>query len=305
VDDPYKVLGVARDATQDQIKSAYRKLARKLHPDLNPGNKQAEERFKKVGSANDLLSDPALRARFDAGEIDANGAEQRPRANSGAWGTGGGGAPFGEDASDFLSEMLRRRAQGGGRRGFSYGDFDDAVRGADAHYLLRVTLPEAALGTTKRIGLAGGKNLDVKIPPGTDEGAVLRLKGQGGAGLGGGPNGDALIEVRIEPHPLFKRDGTDIAMTLPITLAEAGLGAKVTVPTLDGRVTLSVPPGSNTGTVLRLKGKGVPKGRSNGDLLVTLQVMLPDTIDPELDAFLKKWSATHPYTVRGKTESAS
>jgi DnaJ-class molecular chaperone len=308
VDDPYKTLGVARDATQDQIKSAYRKLARKLHPDLNPGNKQAEERFKKVGAANDLLSDPATRARFDAGEIDANGAE-RPRANSGAWGGGGRGGgegfPFGEDASDFLSEMLRRRAQGAGRRGFTYGDFDDSIRGADAHYLLRITLPEAALGTTKRIGLASGKNLDVKVPAGTEEGAVLRLKSQGGASPGGGPAGDALIEIRIEPHPLFTRHGDDIAMTLPVTIVEAALGAKVTVPTLDGRVTLTVPPGSNTGSVLRLKGKGGAKGRSRSDLLVTLEVKLPEAIDPELEAFLRKWSATHPYPVRGKIDGAS
>jgi len=301
VDDPYKVLGVPRDATQEQIKSAYRKLARKLHPDLNPGNRQSEERFKKVGAANDLLSDPKQRARFDAGEIDASGAEQRPRANSGAWSGGraaGQGFPFGDDTGDILSEMLRRRGQGGARRGFSFGDFDDNARGADAHYLLRVTLPEAALGTTKRIGLATGRNLDIKVPPGTDEGTVLRLKGQGGGGLGSGPPGDALIEVRIEPHPIFTRVGDDIQMILPVTLAEAALGAKVTVPTLDGKVALTIPPGSNTGSVLRLKGKGVPKGRGAGDLLVTLEVKLPERVDAELETFLRKWSAANPYKVR-------
>jgi DnaJ-class molecular chaperone len=300
VDDPYKVLGVSRDATQDQIKSAYRKLARKLHPDLNPGNRQAEERFKKVSAANDILSDPKQRARFDAGEIDAAGAE-RPRANTGTWSSGGrtgNGFPFGEDTGDILSEMLRRRSQGGRGRGFPFGDFDDNARGADAHYLLRVTLPEAALGTTKRIGLATGKNLDVKVPPGTVEGTVLRLKGQGGTGLGTGPSGDALIEIRIDPHPLFSRDGDDITMTLQVTLPEAALGAKVTVPTLDGKVTVTIPPGSNTGKVLRLKGKGVPRARGAGDLLVTLHVMLPEKIDPELESFLRKWSASHPYSAR-------
>ena len=302
MDDPYKVLGVAKDATQDQIKSAYRKLARSLHPDVNPGNKSAEERFKKVSSAYDLLSDPAKRARFDAGEIDASGAE-RPRANAGAWGAGAGrgaeGFGFGEDAGDIFSELLRRRANS--RRGFGFGfggDADEGARGADAHYLLRVTLPEAALGTTKRVGLASGKTLDVKVPPGTDEGAILRLKGQGNAGFAGGPAGDALVEVKIEPHPLFMRDGADIQMELPVTLAEAALGAKVNVPTLDGRVALSVPAGSNSGTVLRLKGKGVPKGRGRGDQLVRLKVMLPDTIDGELESFLKKWAAVHPYNVR-------
>jgi len=303
VDDPYKVLGVGRDASQEQIKSAYRKLARSLHPDVNPGNKQAEERFKRVSAAYDLLSDPAKRARFDAGEIDAMGAE-RPRA--GAWNTGGRGQEgfaFGEDANDILSELFRRRNNGRrtgagfGGFGFGFGDAaDEAARGADAHYLLRVTLPEAALGTTKRVTLSGGKTLDVKVPAGTDDGAVLRLKGQGNAGMSGGPSG----EVKIEPHPIFARDGADITMDLPVTLGEAALGAKVTVPTLDGRVALTVPPGSNTGTVLRLKGKGIPKGRTRGDQLVTLRVTLPETIDSDLESFLRRWSNSHPSAVRGK-----
>ncbi len=306
MDDLYKVLGVSRDATQDQIKSAYRKLARKLHPDVNPGNKQAEERFKKISAANDILSDPARRARYDAGEIDASGAE-RPRAQPGGWSTGGGrtneGFAFGEDASEILSELFRRRAQG--RRGFGFGEADEVARGADAQYLLRVTLPEAALGTTKRISLANGKNLDVKVPPGTEDGAILRLKGQGGAGFGGGPAGDALIEIRVDPHPLFVRDGADVTMTLPVTLGEAALGAKITVPTLDGRVALTVPPGSNSGSVLRLKGKGVPKGRGRGDQLVTIQVMLPHAIDGELELFLRRWSDSHPYEVRGRIDGAN
>jgi DnaJ-class molecular chaperone len=310
VEDPYKVLGVGHDASQDQIKSAYRKLARNLHPDVNPGNKPAEERFKRVSAAYDLLSDPAKRARFDAGEIDAMGAE-RPRAN--AWSSGGpGGAgrhqegfAFGEDANDILSEMFRRRANGRrggfGNFGFGFGEGGEEVaRGADAHYLLRVTLPEAALGTTKRVSLASGKTLDVKVPPATEDGAVLRLKGQGNPGAGGALAGDALVEIRIEPHAIFKREGADIAMDLPVTLGEAALGAKVTVPTLDGRVALTVPPGSNNGTVLRLKGKGVAKGRTRGDQLVTLRVTLPDTIDAELESFLKRWSNSHPYDVRGK-----
>ncbi len=206
VDDPYKVLGVTRDATQDQIKSAYRKLARTLHPDVNPGNKQAEERFKRVSGAYDLLSDPAKRARFDAGEIDAMGSE-RPRANAGAWGNGGGrpdaNFAFGDDANDILSELFRRRSAG--RRtgfGFGFGDGgEEAARGADAHYLLRVTLPEAAQGTTKRVSLSSGKTLDVKVPAGTDDGAVLRLKAQGNGGAGAGPAGDALVEVRSNRMP--------------------------------------------------------------------------------------------------------
>ncbi len=312
VDDPYKALGVTRDATQDQIKSAYRKLARTLHPDVNPGNKQAEERFKRVSGAYDLLSDPAKRARFDAGEIDASGAE-RARANAGgAWHTNGrpdANFAFGDDANDILSELFRRRANGRskgfGGFGFGFGDQgEDAVRGADAHYLLRVSLPEAALGTTKRVSLSSGKTLDVKVPPGTEDSSVLRLKGQGNAGGAGGPAGDALVEVKIEPHAIFARDGADVLLDLPITLGEAALGAKVTVPTLDGRVALNIPAGSNSGAVLRLKGKGIPKGKSRGDQLVTLKIMLPETIDSDLEAFLKKWQNAHPYDVRSKLDNA-
>lgn len=308
MDDLYKILGVPRDATQEQIKSAYRKLARGLHPDLHPGDRQAEERFKRVGSANDILSDPAKRARYDAGEIDASGTE-RPRAQAGA-GAGAGryseGFSFGEDANDILSELLRRRTQGRRGFGFGFGDgADESVRGADTHYLLRVTLAEAALGTTKRIALASGKSLDVKVPPGTDEGSVLRLKGQGGVGFGRGAAGDALIEVKIEPHPLFTREGADLHMTLPVTLGEAALGAKVTVPTIEGKVALTIPAGSNSGTVLRLKGKGVAKGRGRGDQLVTLRVMLPEHIDSELEAFLRRWSEAHFYDVRGRMRDST
>jgi len=309
VDDLYKILGVPRDASQEQIKNAYRKLARGLHPDLHPGDRQAEERFKKVSAANDILSDPGKRARYDAGEIDATGAE-RPRAHAGAGGgRGAEGFSFGEDANDILSELLRRRGQGRRGFGFGFGGFGDnaeeSVRGADSHYLLRVTLAEAALGTTKRIALASGKSLDVKVPPGTDEGSVLRLKGQGGAGFGGGPAGDALVEIKVEPHPLFKREGADLLMELPVRLDEAALGAKVTVPTIDGKVSLTIPPGSNSGSVLRLKGKGVAKGRGRGDQLVTLRVMLPEHIDSELEAFLRRWSDAHPYDARRRFGGAS
>lgn len=315
MDDPYTTLGVSREATQDQIKSAYRKLARKFHPDLNPGNKQAEEKFKKISAAYDLLSDAAQRARFDAGEIDAAGAERQRRAwRTHAEGPDGarysGGFRFGDDADDILSELLRRRTQGRQAWGFGFGGFggsgeESGMRGQDAQYVLSISLPEAALGATKRIALPNGRSLDVKVPAGTTEGTVLRLKGQGGAGAGGGASGDALIEVKIEPHPVFSRDGDNITMTLPVTLAEAVLGAKVTVTTLDGKVALSVPPGSNSGTVLRLKGKGVRARGGHGDLLVTLSVVLPERPDPELEAFLRKWAAAHPYDVRGKLEQAS
>lgn len=308
MEDLYKTLGVSREATQDQIKSAYRKLARALHPDLNPGNKQAEEKFKKVSAAYDLLGDSAKRARYDAGEIDATGAE-RPRHSYRSYAEGGQGGKysesfrFGDNADDILAELLRRRSKG---RSQSWSFFDQEEeaeaphKGADAHYSLKVALPEAVTGTTKRITLPLGKSLDVKIPHGTKDGATLRLRGQGNAGRTGGPAGDALIEIKVEPHPFFTREGDDILVTVPITLGEAVLGAKVTVPTVDGRVALTVPPGSNTGTVLRLKGKGVPAGKTRGDQLVSLRVVLPDQPDNELETFLRSWSAKYPYDVRTK-----
>ena len=308
MEDPYKVLGVARDATADQIKSAYRKLARGLHPDLNPNDKQAEDRFKKVSAAYDLLSDPKKKARFDAGEIDASGAEKaRARTRSGA-GAGGGfggfgfGGGFGDNAQDIFDELLRRRDKGRGKSWSPFGE--DAgmapAPGADANFSLKITFAEAALGATKRITLPTGKNLDVKVPPAAKDGSTLRLKGQGNAGRGGAPAGDALIEIKVEPHPYFARSGHDITITVPITLAEAVSNGKVTVPTIDGKVAVSIPPGANSGTTLRLKGKGAGKEGSRGDQLVTLKVMMPDRADDELADFLKKWESRHPYDVRKK-----
>jgi DnaJ-class molecular chaperone len=314
LDDPYKVLGVSRDATADQIKSAYRKLARGLHPDLHPNDKQAEDKFKKVSAAYDILSDARKKARYDAGEIDAGGSERgRARARSaagagagGGFGFGGfgfgGGSPFGENAQDIFDELLRRRDKG---RAKGWSPFDDQpgmapAAGGDAHFSLKITFAEAALGATKRITLTSGKNLDVKVPPGAKDGSTLRLKGQGHAGRGGGPAGDALIEIKIEPHPFFQRQGDDVTITVPVTLGEAIGGAKITVPTVDGKVALTIPPGANSGTTLRLKGKGAGTSGARGDQLVTLKVMLPDRADDELADFLKKWESKHPYEVRKK-----
>jgi len=311
LDDPYKVLGVSRDATADQIKSAYRKLARGLHPDLHPNDKQAEDKFKKVSAAYDLLSDAKKKARFDAGEIDASGAERsRGRARSGA-GAGAGAGGFGgfggfgfggESAQDIFDELLRRRDKG---RAKGWSPFDDQpgmapAPGGDAHFSLKITFAEAALGATKRITLTTGKNLDVKVPPAAKDGSTLRLKGQGQPGRGGGPAGDALIEIKIEPHPYFKRQGDDVTIDVPVTLGEAIGGAKITVPTVDGKVAVSIPPGANSGTTLRLKGKGAGTTGARGDQLVTLKVMLPDRADDDLADFIKKWESKHPYDVRKK-----
>jgi DnaJ-class molecular chaperone len=276
---------------------------------LHPDDKQAEDRFKRVGAAYDLLSDAAKRARYDAGEIDASGAERarpRPKGNPGAgFGGFGGGAgfQFNDNAQDIFDELLRRRNKG---RSKGWSPFDDqpgataAAPGTDAQFSLKVSLTEALMGETKRITLTSGKNLDVKVPPGSKDGAVLRLKGQGNAGRGGGPAGDALIEIKIEPHPFFTRQNDDILITVPITLGEALLGGKITVPTIDGKVTLTVPAGANSGTTLRLKGKGAPVGSGRGDQLVTLQVTLPDRANDELAHFIKNWEAKNPYEVRKK-----
>ncbi len=311
MDDPYQILGVGRDAGPEEIKKAFRKLARGLHPDLHPGDQQAEERFKRVNAAYSILSDPAQKARFDAGEIDASGAERPRGPRRGRAGARAGGNPFGQggfggSAEDIFEEMLRRRDRGrGAGGGFGFDPFgpEEPLRGADAHYVLHVSLGEAVLGATRRIVMPSGKSLDVKVPRGTGEGTQLRLKGQGHpSDDSGGEPGDALIEIRIDPHPLFTRDGDDLRLELPVTLPEAVLGAKVNIPTIDGQVALTIPPGSNSGTVLRLKGKGATRGSGRGDQLVTLRVVLPDRPDPELEAFLKKWQDGHPYSVRDKLD---
>ena len=309
VDDPYKLLGVARDATADQIKSSYRKLARKLHPDLHPGDKVAEDKFKRVSVAYDLLNDPTKRARFDAGEIDESGTEKRQyrrsSAGTGSGGGFGGGFKFGDNADDIFSELLRRRNKGkagagsGGKHWFEEED-EPAMRGADSQYSLKVPFAEAALGTTKRITLPTGKSLDIKVPAGTKDATTLRLKGQGNPGRHGGPAGDALIEIKVEPHPFFTREGDDVLITLPITLPEAVLGGKVTVPTIDGKVALSIPANSSSGVVMRLKGKGIPHGKGRGDQMVTLKIVLPEKADADLEHAVKSWSAKHSYDVRAR-----
>ena len=198
---------------------------------------------------------------------------------------------------------MRRRSRGQRTKGGFEFNENAPTRGDDVQFLLRVSLPEAAIGAPRRVTLPNGKSLDVKIPPSTKDGAVLRLKGQGNSGHSGGPAGDALVEIKVEAHPFFTRDGDDVLLTLPITLPEAVLGAKVTVPTIDGKVSVTIPPGSNSGGTLRLKGKGIPTASGRGDQLVSLKVVLPEKPDEELSQFLKSWTTKHPYEVRGKMET--
>jgi DnaJ-class molecular chaperone len=296
--DPYETLGVKKDASQDAIQKAYRRLAKKLHPDLNPGNKQAEEQFKEVSAAYDLLGDPEKRARFDRGEIDASGAE-RPRqryyrdfADAGASGPYTSDAGFADFAGmdDILSQMFGRQGRANVR-----------MRGPDVHYRLALDFLDAINGGKQQLTLPDGSVLDVTIPPGTRDGQVLRLRGKGHPGIGGGPAGDALIEIEVRPHRFFTRKGDDIHVELPISLSEAVLGGKVQVPTPSGEVTMTIPKWSNTGTVLRLRGQGVPRlGGNRGDEYVTLKVMLPRTPDPELEKFIAQW---RPATARNPRET--
>jgi len=297
--DPYDLLGVGRSASADDIKQAYRKLAKQLHPDLNPGDAAVERRFKDVSAAYDLLSDPKKRARYDRGEIDANGTE-RPGGrfyrgfSERAGNKAGAGAGFANFDTDDIFEMFTQQARGGRGAG--------KRRGVDVSYSLSVDFIAAAQGTRRRLTLPDQRTLDVQIPPGTAEGTVLRLKGQGQPGLGGGPAGDAFVEIQVEPHAYFQRKEFDIHLDVPVTLQEAVIGSTITVPTIDGKVVVKIPKGSNSGTVLRLKSRGVPRGKGGerGDQYVKLTVVLPEKPDAELSQFLERWGPTHPYNVRAK-----
>jgi DnaJ-class molecular chaperone len=285
--DPYEVLGLERNATQDMVAAAYRKLAKQLHPDLNPGDKAAEEKFKAISAAYAVLGEPEKRARFDRGEIDATGAE-RPRerfyrhfnndadGQEHAYGTNAGYADF----EDVLADIFGREHRFGAR----FQEQSD-----DIAYELPLEFLEAVNGCTKRITL-GEATVDLKIPPGVRHGQVLRLQAKGGAR--GRKPGDALVRLRVRTHPYFTRTNDDLELAVPITLREAVLGAHIDVPTPTGPVRLSVPKGANSGMRLRLRGKGVlrPDG-SRGDEFVTLTIVLPNASDPELEAFVRRWTA--------------
>ncbi len=306
--DPYAILGVARNASEKDIKSAYRKLAKELHPDRNTENPKAAERFSEVTNAYDLLSDATKRAQFDRGEIDGDGNPANPFAGmGGGYGGGGGGGPFGGgggggfsgggadgiDLSDLFDGLFGGGARSGGGRaggGFGGGARRPPTKGANASYRLKVSLTDAATRAAQRITLSDGKTIDLKLPAGVEDGTQMRLAGKGEPGSGG--SGDAIVTIAIDSHPWFKRDGDNLRLDLPVTLDEAVNGAKVKVPTADGAVMLTIAPGSSSGKVLRLGGKGMSKkDGTNGDQLVTLEIELPGD-DEELKRRLEGWRDT-------------
>ncbi|HZZ31961.1 MAG TPA: DnaJ C-terminal domain-containing protein [Phenylobacterium sp.] len=312
--DPYQVLGVPRTASADEIRKAFRKLAKANHPDTNPNNKAAEERFKQVSGAFDILGDATKKKKFDAGEIDSDGRETfagfsrgQGGGQGGPWGPPPGGGGFGGhresfegvDLGDILGEMFggarggRAGGQGGGFGGFSQ-------RGGDVRARLEIDLEDAIKGAKKRISFSDGRTIDVTIPKGAQEGQTLRLKGQGSPGRAG--PGDAFIELTIAPHPTYRREGEALVMDVPITVYDAVLGGKAEAPTPDGPVTLTIPKGSNTGARLRLKGRGLADARGvRGDLFARLVVALPDTPDAELETFAEGWRKSRPYTPKRRS----
>ncbi len=317
--DPYEVLGVPKGATASNIKSAFRRLAKKLHPDANTNDPKSAARFSELNSAYEILGDEAKRKAFDRGEIDAEG---KPRFHgfeggqggfnrdggfeSFTWGpgsfqrggarpgAGGGSSGFG-GIDDILKDILGGARGGRGRAHFEPEDFAGSV-GQDVAAALTVSLADLAKGASTRVRLPTGKDVNVKLPPGLADGQQIRLKGQGMAGPRGA--GDVLITVTIARHPVFERDGANLRLELPVTLYEAALGGKVRVPTLDGAVELAIPAGTNSGRTFRLKGKGLPGKDGQGDLLATVRIMLPDRKDPDLEALMQKWREQHPYDPR-------
>ena len=296
--DPYKELGVSRGASADEIKKAFRKLAKELHPDKNPGNTTADERFKRITAAFDLLGDAEKRAKYDRGEIDADGREQfrGSRGPGGGFSSGGPGGPAGARAgfeNIDLDDLFGMFGGGAGSAGRSGGRGFQA-RGQDVRATLEISLEDSIAGTTRRIQFSDGRTLDVTIPKGAADGQVIRLRGQGSPGRGG-PAGDALIELKIAPHPLYSRDGGDLTMDLPVSVPDAVLGGKIPVKTPEGTVSMTIPRGSNSGQVLRLKGRGAFAAGRRGDLLARLVVTLPDSQDDALVKFATEWRNKRPY----------
>jgi DnaJ-class molecular chaperone len=325
--DPYEVLGVTRSASAADVKSAFRKLAKKLHPDANKHDPKSAARFAEINAAYEIVGDKDKRKAFDNGEIDAEGKPrfqgfdgfgQQPGGAGGFgrrsgfesfnWGPesaqasgGRAGARGFTGFEDILKDVFGGRGAGGrGGVHFEPEDFG-AAAGRDISAALTITLAEAAKGVKKRVQLPTGKEVEVKIPAGLDEGQQIRLKGQGLPGAGG-RTGDLLITVSVTPHPLFQREGADLRLDLPVTLYEAVLGGKVRVPTLEGTVELAIPAGTNSGRTFRLKGKGFPAKERKGDLLASVRIVLPQADDHELEELMRKWREAKPYDPRKDLE---
>ncbi len=309
--DPYATLGVSRDAGDDEIRRAFRKLAKELHPDLHPSDAAAAERFKRVSAAYDILGDPPKRRQFDCGEIDGTGEPRRgfrsAYASANGASTGGGfGGPGG--FSTIFEDIFNahRGTHGttagrgphthtGGTRPNGPGSF--ARRGQDVRYTLEVDFVEAVTGVKKRVTMPEGGVLDLTVPEGVNDGQVLRLRGKGGNGLLGGEAGDALVEIKVRPHQRFRREGDDIHCEIPITLDEAVLGGRIEVSTLSGRVNLTLPKGTTSGRMFRLKGKGVrnPRSGETGDQIVSVRIVMPTEVDDELAYFFSQWKHKRSY----------
>lgn len=319
--DPYQVLGVARGVSNEDLRKAYRKLAKEFHPDRNQGNEKASDRFKEISAAYDLLGDADKRGKYDRGEIDAAGQPRARGFGGGAHRAGGaGGGPFGGAASggfgfdpnaggedifdEIFGQMRRGRGAAGAGAGFGARNANRPMRGADRHFNLKIGFLDAARGCKRRLTMPDGKQLDVTIPPGLGDGQQIRLRHQGDAGRNSGEAGDALIEVTVEPHAFFSRQGDDLHLELPVTLDEAILGAKIPVPTIDGMVAVGVPKGASSGTTLRLKGRGFPlKGGASdqrGDQYVKLKLVLPEKPNSALEKLIEGWAKTNKYDVRAK-----
>lgn len=303
--DPYLELGVSRGASADEIRKAFRKLAKQYHPDTNPGDKKAEDKFKQVSAAFDILGDAEKKKKFDAGEIDADGREtmrgfgggQGPFGGGfnrgGGFGRGGGGEGPEIDLNDLFGDILGRNRGAGAGGGFGGGGF--SAKGADVRARLDIDLEESIKGGKKRVAFSDGRTIDVTIPAGAQEGQTLRLKGQGSPGRGG--PGDALIELAVKPHPIYRKEGEHLVMDLPVSVPDAVLGGKVEAPTPDGPVNVTVPKGANSGAKLRLKGRGLSDAKGHrGDLYARLVVTLPETIDEDLEKFAQAWREQKPYT---------
>jgi DnaJ-class molecular chaperone len=296
---PYDILGVAKSADEAALKAAFRKLAKKHHPDLNPGNKEAEEKFKDINAANDLLMDKEKRAAFDRGEIDMEGQPQYQQRYYRDFAEGPQGERYHFNEGQFSPEDIQdifgsffSGGVGGRRAGFKQ-------QPTDAYYAIEIDFMESVLGGKKRVTMPDGKVLDINIPAGIEDGQKLRLRGKGDQGSATSAPGDAYVEVHIRPHPVFKRKGHDIHIEAPIGIHESALGAKIQVPTIHGPVETAIPKGASTGTTLRLKGKGI----KSGDQYIKLKLVMPEKIDGELEEFMKKWSSKHSYNPRRHMES--